>query len=147
MHAASATEVRKPALAGVRSESGVAVGEAVRSRASNFFRGLPEPGAGLVEQWLCKNYYRGYKHKGDTHEEGHRWRCGYAHTLACLSVCAHIRTSERARTCRVAGCVHAWVYVHVCRLVGSACMAMQDMGGGLHGIVFATGGWSARAFG
>ena len=82
------------------------------SRASNFFRGLSETGAGLGEQWLCKNYYRG-KHKGDMHEEGHRWRWGYAHTLARLSVCTHIRASERARTCGVAGRVHAWVYAHV----------------------------------
>ena len=86
------------------------------SRASNFFRGLSETGAGLGEQWLCKNYYRG-KHKGDTHEEGHRWRWGYAHTLARLSVCTPIRASERARTCGVAGRVHAWVYAHVRRLV------------------------------
>ena len=74
MHAASATEVRKPALAGVRSKSAVAVGEAVMRRASNFFRGLPEPEAGLdlaAKQWICENYFQGYRHKGDKFEEAH----------------------------------------------------------------------------
>ena len=42
-------------------------------RASNFFRGLSEPEAGLdlaAKQWLCENYWQGYRHKGDKFEEG-----------------------------------------------------------------------------
>ena len=42
-------------------------------RASNFFRGLSEPEAGLdlaAKQWICENYFQGYRHKGDKFEEG-----------------------------------------------------------------------------
>ena len=95
-------EVQKPCLAGVQSESGVVVGEAVMRRASNLFRGLSEPDAGLVEatkQWLCENYYGGYKHKGDTHEEGHPWRWGtptHSPARPCERIFVHLSVHAHA---------------------------------------------------